>query len=86
MNELTHTGHPMSPDERVAVADDLARAARNAREAQRQLDRDVAEARQRGLSWSQIGDALGVSKQAAQQRYRSTRVSLDDQPLPEASQ
>src|SRR5919204_1140097 len=33
------------------------------------LDRFVAEARAAGSSWSQIGAALGVSKQAAQQRF-----------------
>lgn len=32
----------------------------------------VAEARERGASWQQIANALGLSsKQAAQQRYRS---------------
>jgi hypothetical protein len=33
------------------------------------LDHFVEEARQAGCSWSQIGAALGVSKQAAQQRH-----------------
>src|ERR671936_1513416 len=33
------------------------------------VDRFVAEARAAGCSWSQIGAALGVSKQAAQQRF-----------------
>jgi hypothetical protein len=32
------------------------------------VDHYVAQARASGASWSQIGDALGVSKQAAQQR------------------
>src|SRR5256885_13586171 len=32
------------------------------------VDHYVARARATGASWSQIGDALGVSKQAAQQR------------------
>lgn len=31
----------------------------------------VAEARKAGLTWAEIGTALGVSKQAAQQRYGS---------------
>jgi hypothetical protein len=34
------------------------------------LDHFVKEARDRGRSWTQIGDALGVSRQAAQQRQR----------------
>ena len=36
------------------------------------LDHFVEEARQAGCSWSQIGEALGVSKQAAQQRHTAT--------------
>lgn len=32
----------------------------------------VAEARAEGATWSQIAEALGVSKQAAQQRYGNT--------------
>lgn len=33
------------------------------------LDRFVAEARAAGCSWSEVGAVLGVSKQAAQQRF-----------------
>src|SRR6202140_554120 len=33
------------------------------------LDRFVAEARAANCSWSEVGAALGVSKQAAQQRF-----------------
>lgn len=36
------------------------------------LDHFVEQARQAGFSWSQIGTALGVSKQAAQQRHTAT--------------
>lgn len=38
------------------------------------LDHFVQEARTAGCSWSQIGAALGVSKQAAQQRHSAVRV------------
>src|SRR5258706_12178857 len=33
------------------------------------IDHFVSKAREGGTSWSQLGDALGVSKQAAQQRW-----------------
>jgi hypothetical protein len=33
------------------------------------IDHFVSKARESGASWSQLGDALGVSKQAAQQRW-----------------
>jgi hypothetical protein len=36
------------------------------------VDHYVSKAKQIGASWTQIGDALGVSKQAAQQRRAST--------------
>lgn len=35
------------------------------------LHRWIYAARRAGLSWSDIGDALGVTKQAAQQRFKS---------------
>jgi hypothetical protein len=55
----------------------------------------VVAARRAGASWAQIGDALGVTKQGAQQRYgwragdlrglirRSTARSVEDIPWPE---
>src|SRR3954452_8706088 len=52
----------------VVVADDVRGVAEEL------LDRYVAAARQDGRSWSEIGAALGVSKQAAQQRFVSTPV------------
>jgi ATP-dependent Clp protease ATP-binding subunit ClpA len=48
------------------------------------IDHFVSEARQQGCSWAQIGEALGVTRQAAQQRHsaladRLTRgVLVDD--------
>jgi hypothetical protein len=35
-------------------------------------DRHVAIARRRGWSWEQIGDALGISRQAAHKKHRKT--------------
>src|SRR5215213_6858002 len=52
----------------VEVADDLRGVAEEL------LDRYVAAAREEGRSWSEIGTALGVSRQAAQQRFVSTPV------------
>jgi len=39
-------------------------------EARLNLHRWIDAARRVGLSWTEIGDALGISKQAAQQRFR----------------
>ena len=41
----------------------------------------VSRLRQQECPWSVIGDALGVSKQAAQKKYAAQRVSLVDRPL-----
>jgi hypothetical protein len=35
-------------------------------------ERNVALARRRGWSWEQIGDALGISRQAAHKKHRRT--------------
>lgn len=40
------------------------------RGAQELLEDEVREARKLGYSWSQIGEAMQVSKQAAHERYR----------------
>src|SRR4051794_18749113 len=36
------------------------------------VERFVVDARAAGLSWTEIGEAFGTSKQAAQQRYGAT--------------
>ncbi len=36
-------------------------------------ERHVASARRRGWSWEQIGDALGISRQAAHKKHGRTR-------------
>jgi hypothetical protein len=45
----------------------------------------VAEARARGVAWSAVGASLGVSKQAAQQRFAPyVKQALDQAPEPPA--
>ena len=51
----------------VAVAEDLRLLGDQV------LDRFVRSARAKGSSWTEIGEALGVSKQGAQQRYTQVR-------------
>ena len=45
-------------------------------EAEQTLLAAVTRARQNGVSWTQIGTQLGVTRQAAQQRF--TRASVDE--------
>ena len=47
----------------------LAEGVRTIRQAESTLREHVAWLREQGCPWSVIGDALGVSRQAAQQRY-----------------
>lgn len=49
--------------------DSLARVAARRRALDREITVSVSAARAAGVPWSQIGHALGVTRQAAQQRY-----------------
>ncbi|MDR1807216.1 MAG: hypothetical protein LBR33_04780 [Propionibacteriaceae bacterium] len=49
--------------------DALVQAVRRRDDAQRQVDLAVAHAREDGTSWTLIGNALGVSRQAAYKHY-----------------
>lgn len=42
------------------------------------LDHWVRKARSAGLSWGDVGEVMGVSRQAAQQRYGSTDLPVDE--------
>jgi hypothetical protein len=64
--------------ERTATGDDahdLARLAHQRRELEDRIGNRVRAARDNGLSWSDIGAALGISKQGAQQRYGAKPAS-----------
>jgi hypothetical protein len=63
-------------DEELPEADQLARISEARLRAQtlsdlgdQLIDHYVSKAKQAGASWTEIGDAIGVSKQAAQQRH-----------------
>lgn len=59
-----------SPDDEVAVAEHLLRRATVARaRSERQIGEAVEQARRAGMSWKSIGSELGITAQAAQQRY-----------------
>lgn len=59
-----------SPDDEVAVAEHLLRRAALARaRSERQISDAVDTARRAGISWKRIGAELGITAQAAQQRY-----------------
>ena len=59
-----------NPDDETSVAELLLRRAALARaQNERQTAEAVIGARRAGLSWRRIGEELGVSAQAAQQRY-----------------
>ncbi|MHB1505058.1 MAG: PDDEXK family nuclease [Acidimicrobiales bacterium] len=65
-----------SPDDEVAVAEHLLRRAAVVRaSSERQISEAVDAPRQAGISWKRIGVELGISAQAAQQRYGSVSKS-----------
>lgn len=60
---------PKPGDERPVEEYLLQRATIARARGERQVVEAVAAARSKGLSWQRIGDILGTSAQAAQQRY-----------------
>jgi hypothetical protein len=65
-----------SPDPLARLDAAVVTAAGTAVTGDRLLDHFVAEARQAGLTWTDIGAHLGVSKQAARQRFAERTQSL----------
>jgi len=60
---------PKAGDERVVEEYLLERATIDRARSERQIVDAVVAARSKGLSWQRIGDIVGTSAQAAQQRY-----------------
>lgn len=58
--------HSLDPTEGKLIRDAIERA-----QCEQRIAQDVADARGAGLSWKKIGATLGISAQAAQQRYGS---------------
>jgi hypothetical protein len=68
-----------APDDEVDVAEHLLRGAALARaRTEHQIAEAVVAARAAGLPWKRIGEQLGTSAQAAQQRYGSLVETRDD--------
>jgi len=69
-------GYEPSLDDEASVAEHLLRRAAMARaRSERQIGDAVDAARRAGISWKRIGVELGISAQAAQQRYGSVSKS-----------
>ncbi|MGB7418716.1 MAG: hypothetical protein WA918_06015 [Erythrobacter sp.] len=66
----THRQPPFTGEVAEEFKDAITAAHLVADEGRLDLQRWVDAARRSGLSWTDIGDALGISKQAAQQRFR----------------
>ena len=67
---------PKAGDERVLEEYLLERATIARARSERQIVEAVTAARSTGLSWQRIGDILGTSAQAAQQRYGAAVESV----------
>lgn len=68
-------------DEDIAALQEVGIAANALDDARSRLQSAVDSARDVGLSWARIGTVLGVSRQAAEQRFGRRRASTPDDPL-----
>lgn len=71
---------PFTGESREGFEDAILAAHLIADEGRIVLHRWVEAARRSGLSWSEIGEALGISKQAAQQRFRTLEDRANEPP------
>ena len=78
LDQLIATVRTAAPDEPHAQLEAAARLRDDVGElTDAVLGHFVDQARRAGCSWSQIGDALGVSKQAAQQKHTGRSLPMD---------
>ncbi len=68
-DELAKRFEDYEADERSVEEYQLSRAALSRARSEREIVDAVVRARAEGISWSKIGEILGTSAQAAQQRY-----------------
>ncbi len=68
---------PFNGESQAGFAEAIMVAHLVADEARINLGRWIDAARRAGLSWSEVGDALGISKQAAQQRFKPLDIGDD---------
>jgi hypothetical protein len=78
-DELAHRFESLDPDEAQEISVEeylLQRAVVSRARSEQQLLDAVAQARAKGLSWQKIGELIGTSAQAAQQRYGAALESI----------
>ena len=75
LDEIENTDDGVGPDPAATVDDPvlarIAVAQMRLRAAERALDGAVMAARNAGLSWQAIGDALGMTRQGANKRFHA---------------
>ncbi len=73
-------GIPLPPSPTIDLLSWIAAAQHDAAAAEHTLNAAITRARQAGLPWTAIGAQLGVSRQAAQQRFTRASTSPPTSP------
>lgn len=79
VDALDRAGVPISPTTKDQYLELVSAAASVRRAGEEILDDSVRAARTGGASWAAIGDRLGMSRQAAQQRFGGAPVPADSE-------
>ena len=75
----------LTPEDRAVVLEQVGVAAVAYDAARRALEEAVGRAREQGFSWSEVGGVLGITRQAAFQRFGDRRRrAARDTPAPPA--